>query len=119
MSVAFWALWDAAQTQRLIIRFKALNLALREEIEDSAGSGVLVVRDVAGNVLDGVPGIARLRRHVIANLCDSLPILAAAVLVLHLHGVELLHERRLLIASGKLRRRESARHGPASHRQSR
>ena len=90
------------QLQILILGLEVGQLALRQEVEDGAAVLVVRVNDVARSRVDRVARIARLRRHVIAHLRNSRAILAAAICGLHLHGVELLHKRRLLVAAGKL-----------------
>ena len=60
---------------------------------------VLVVDDVSGRRLHGVAGIACLACHVIPHALDRLAGLAAAICLLALHGVQLLHKRSLLIGS--------------------
>ena len=90
------------QLQILILGLEVGQLALRQEVEDGAAVLVVCVNDVARGVLHGVARVARLRRHVVAHLRDSCTVFAATISGLHLHGVELLHERRLLVAAGKL-----------------
>nr|DAP94789.1 MAG TPA: hypothetical protein [Caudoviricetes sp.] len=91
-----------SQLEILVLGLEIGQLALRKEVED--GAAVLVVRvdNVACGVLHGVARVARLRRHVIAYLGDSCAVFAATISGLHLHGVELLHQRRLLICAGQL-----------------
>ena len=96
------------QTQLLIRALQILQLALRQEIEDCAGVLVLIVNDVAGRRGNGISGVASLCRHVVAHLCNRSAVLAATVRRLHLHCIQLLHERRLLVAAGKLRLRKAA-----------
>lgn len=96
------------QLQALVLGLKVRELALRQEVEDRAAVLVVRVNDVARGVLHGVARVARLRRHVIAHLRDSRAILAAAISSLHLHGVELLHESRLLVCAGQLGIAEAA-----------
>lgn len=90
------------QLQALVLSLKVGKLALRQEVKDCAAVGVGIVDDVAGRVLHSIARVTRLRRHVIAHLRDSRAVLAAAIRGLHLHSVELLHKRRLLVAAGKL-----------------
>lgn len=91
-----------SQTQLLIGALEILQLALGQEIEDRAAVAVGVVDDVPRCGLDGVAGVAALRSHVIPELCRVGPLVAAALSGLHLHGSQLLHESRLLVAAGKL-----------------
>ena len=90
------------QTQLLICALQIAHLGVGQEVQDGAAIGVLVLHDVAGGVLHGVPRVTRLRRHVIAHLRDGGSVLAAAVCRLHLHSAELLHQRRLLVGAGQL-----------------
>ena len=73
-----------------------------QKVEDCAAVAVGVVDDVPRCGLDGVAGVAALRSHVIPELCRVGPLVAAALLGLHLHGSQLLHESRLLSCTGKL-----------------
>lgn len=79
------------KAQLLIGTFQIAHLVLRQEVKDSAAILVLVIDDVTRSGVDRVAGVASLRRHVVPHLGDSRPVLAAALLVLHLHGGELLH----------------------------
>lgn len=68
------------QLQILILGLEVRQLALRQEVKDSAAILVLVVDDVTRSGVDRVAGIARLRRHVVPHLGDSRPVLAAIML---------------------------------------
>lgn len=84
------------------LRVLRSDLLRSETLIDATETAVHCINDVPRRVLHSVAGIAGLRRHVIPHLGDSRPVLAAALLGLHLHGVKLLHQRRLLVAAGKL-----------------
>ena len=91
-----------SQLEILVLGLEIGQLALREEVQDRSRILVVRVNDVAGCRVDRVASVALLRRHVVAHLRDSRAIFAAAISGLHLHGVELLHESRLLVAAGQL-----------------
>lgn len=82
-----------------------------ESVQDSPGVLILVVYDVPGRVLHGVPGLAGLGSQIVVDALDSRPGLAAAILLLHLHRKELLHESGLLICAADLGGHESVTHG--------
>lgn len=58
------------ELQTLVFSRQSSNLVLSQKVEDRTAVGVLVVDDVPGAVLDGIPGIASLGSHVIANALD-------------------------------------------------
>ena len=82
-----------------------------ESVQDSPGVLVLVVYDVPGRVLHGVPGLAGLGSQIVVDALDSRPGLTAAVLLLHLHCRELLHECRLLICTANFGGHKAVTHG--------
>ena len=55
------------ELQALILSGQGCNLVLSQKVKDGPAVGVLVVDDVPRTVLNGVPGIASLGRHVVAN----------------------------------------------------
>ena len=55
------------ELQALVFSRQSSNLVLSQKVKDRTAVGVLVVDDVPGAVLDGIPGIASLGSHVIAN----------------------------------------------------
>lgn len=55
------------ELQALVFSRQSSNLVLSQKVEDRTAVGVLVVDDVPGAVLDGIPGIASLGSHVVAN----------------------------------------------------
>nr|DAK93668.1 MAG TPA: hypothetical protein [Caudoviricetes sp.] len=82
-----------------------------ESVQDSPGVLVLVVYDVPGRVLHSVPGLAGLGSQIVVDALDSRPGLAAAILCLHLHSKQLLHESGLLICTADLGGHEAVTHG--------
>lgn len=98
------------QLQALILALEILQLALRQEVEDRAAVAVGVVDDVARRVLHSVARVTRLRRHVVAHALDAALGVTATFSGLHLHGVELLHQRGLLVAAGQLGLRKAVCH---------
>ena len=93
------------------LRVLRRKLLCRQTLVDAAEAAVHRVDDVAGGVLHGVAGVARLRRHVIAHLGDCSAVFAAALLCLHRHVVQLLHKRGLLITTRKFGVLETAVEG--------
>ena len=58
------------ELQALVFSRQSSNLVLSQKVEDRTAVGVLVVDDVPSAILDGIPGIASLGSHVIANALD-------------------------------------------------
>ena len=54
------------QLQALVLGLKGGDLVLSQEVQNGAAVGVLVVDNVTGAVVDRVPGVAGLGRHIIA-----------------------------------------------------
>lgn len=77
----------------------SLNALRRQCVKHSACVRVLVFNDVPSAVLNGLARVASLRSEVVVYALDGLAGLAAAISLLHLHGVELLHKCRLLIGA--------------------
>nr|DAF41943.1 MAG TPA: hypothetical protein [Caudoviricetes sp.] len=72
--------------------------------------GILVVDDVSCASVDALPGLACLRGQVVIHSLDCCAGLAAAVGLLHLHGIQLLHKRRLLICTADFSRHKALLH---------
>lgn len=64
-----------------------LNALRRQCVKHSAGVRVLVFDDVPSAVLNGLARVASLRSEVVVYALDSLAGLAAAIRLLHLHGI--------------------------------
>lgn len=77
----------------------SLNALRRQCVKHSAGVRVLVFDDVPRAVLDSLARVASLRSEVVVYALDGLAGLAAAISLLHLHGVELLHKCGLLVCA--------------------
>ena len=58
------------ELQTLVLSRQSSNLVLSQKVEDRTAVGVLVVDDVPSAILDGIPGIASLGSHVVANALD-------------------------------------------------
>ena len=98
------------QTQLLICTLQIAHLGVGQEVQNGAAVGVLIFHDVAGRVLHRVARVARLRGHVVAHALDAALGVAAALGSLHLHGVELLHQRGLLVGAGQFSGLETVVH---------
>lgn len=98
------------QTQLLICTLQIAHLGVGQEVQNGAAVGVLILHDVAGRVLHRVARVARLRGHVVAHALDAALGVAAALGSLHLHGVELLHQRGLLVGAGQFSGLETVVH---------
>lgn len=63
-----------------------LDALCGQGVKDGAGVLVLVVDDVPGGVLHRVPGLAGLSGQIVVDALNGRAVLAAALLLLHLHG---------------------------------
>lgn len=68
------------QTQLLICALQIAHLGVGQEVQNGAAVGVLILHDVAGGVLHGVPRVTRLRRHIIPHALDAALGVAAIML---------------------------------------
>ena len=75
------------------------NTLRSKRIKHRTRIGVLVFDDVPSAVLNGLARVASLRSKVVIHALNRFAGLAAAIGLLHLHSVELLHKRRLLIGA--------------------
>lgn len=82
----------------------------RQRDKHSAGVRVLVFDDVPSAVLNGLARVASLRSEVVVYALNRFAGLAAAISLLHLHGVELLHKCGLLIGAADFSRHKALLH---------
>ena len=59
------------ELQTLVFSRQSSNLVLSQKVKDRTAVGVLVVDDVPSAILDGIPGIASLGSHVVANALNG------------------------------------------------
>ncbi len=85
----------SGQLQGLVFCLEGRDLVLGQEVQNCPAVGVLIVDDVAGRVLDRIPGVARLGCHIIANAVNGSLCSAAAIGQLSLKGVLALHQRHI------------------------
>lgn len=104
------------------LRILCGELLIGQLVQNRAGVGVRVLHDIPRVVLVVVVGLAEsgvdrvldcvaLRCHVIVYAGNRLSGVAAALLLVARHGIELLHQRSLLVRSGQFRIGEAVEHG--------
>lgn len=81
-----------------------------QSIKHRTRIGVLVFDDVPSAVLNGLARVASLRSEVVVYALNSLAGLAAAIRLLHLHGIQLLHKCGLLVCAADFSRHKALLH---------
>src|SRR5699024_9824982 len=85
----------------LIFSLKTGNLILSKEIKNGSCVAIVIFQNISCYILNRISGVASLCCDVIPGIFDSGQIVAAALLVLELDVVQLLHKSCLLITSGQ------------------
>lgn len=90
-----------------ILRFDTLR---SKRIKHRTRIGVLVLNDVPRAVLDSLARVAGLRSKVVIYALNRFAGFAAAICLLHLHCIQLLHKCRLLVCAADFRRHKALLH---------
>lgn len=84
------------------LRLQPIDLLLSQSITQSTVIRIIVLHDLLAHFVDSSLDCASIRRHVIANLCNRLPILAAAISKLPREGIGILHVCNTHLGNGIL-----------------